>query len=76
MALGRPTRVKIFIKTATILGALMFFKGIASGNLVEEHIIVNRYLFPDLVLGNGPTQSTITLLNGSSIAGIGISGAT
>ena len=51
--------------------ALMFLKGIASGNLVEAHIIVSRNLFPDLVFGNGPTQSIMTLLKGSLNAGIG-----
>ena len=44
----------------------MLVKGMASGNLVEEHIIVKRYWFLDLVFGKGPTQSIITLLNGSS----------
>ena len=64
-------------KPALILSALIFFNGTASRNLVEEHIMVNRYnLFPDFILGNGTTQSMITLLNGSSMASIGISGAT
>ena len=54
----------------------MFHKGIASGNLVDVHMTVNRYLFPFLVLGRGPTQSTITLLKGSFITGIGTNGAT
>jgi hypothetical protein len=49
----------------------IFLNGIASGNLVDAHIMVNRYWLPDLVLGKGPTQSTIILLNGSSNAGIG-----
>jgi hypothetical protein len=34
------------------------------------------YWFPDVVLGSGPTQSTITLLKGSSKAGMGQIGAT
>ena len=38
----------------------------ASGNLVEAHIIVKRYWFLDLVFGKGPMQSIIILLNGSS----------
>ena len=55
--------------------ALIFFKSVASGNLVETHIIVNKYWFPLLVLGSGPTQSIMTRLNGSSKAGIDFSGA-
>ena len=54
---------------------LTFLKGMASVNLVEAHIIVNRYWLPDLALGRGPTQSTITRLNGSSNAGMGFNGA-
>ena len=48
----------------------------ASGNLVEAHIMVKRYWFLDLVFGKGPIQSIITLLNGSSNAGMGLTGAT
>ena len=33
--------------------------------------MVKRYRFLDLVFGNGPTQSIITFLNGSSNAGMG-----
>ena len=54
----------------------MFLNGIALGNLVAVDITVNKYWFPFLVLGWGPTQSTITLLKGSSITGIGTNGAT
>ena len=50
---------------------LIFLKGIASGKRVEAHIIVKRYSLPDLVFGNGPTQSIMNLLKGSSNAGIG-----
>ena len=53
----------------------MFLRGMASGNLVDAHMMVNKYLFPDLVFGNGPTQSTIILLKGSWTAGVGCSGA-
>ena len=49
----------------------MFLKGIASGNLVEVHIIVSKYSLPDFDYGKGPTQSMRTLLKGSSKAGIG-----
>lgn len=55
--------------------ALIFRKGIDSGNLVDAHMIVSRYWPPDFVFGNGPTQSTIISLKGSLIAGIGCSGA-
>jgi len=68
--------LKNFTKAFIIFGALMFLKGIASGNRVEVHIIVKRYLFPAHVLGKRPTQSTIIRLKGSSIAGIGVKGAT
>ena len=75
MDFGYPTKVKNFIRALTMVLALMFLKGIASGNLVEAHIIVSRNSFPDLVFGNGPTQSIMTLLKGSSKAGIGCKGA-
>ena len=74
MDFGNPTKVKNFIRALTMVLALMFLKGIASGNLVEAHIIVSRNSFPDLVFGNGPTQSIMTLLKGSSKAGIGCNG--
>ncbi len=38
---GRPTNVKNFVSAWTIVLALMFLSGIASGNLVETHIMVN-----------------------------------
>ena len=50
-------------------------KGKTSGYLVVEHITVSKYSWPDRVLGKGPTQSIMTLLNGSSVTGIGIKGA-
>ena len=50
---------------------LIFQSKMASGKHVEAHIIVRRYSWPDLVLGKGPTQSIITLLKGSSKAGMG-----
>ena len=54
----------------------MLVKGMASGNLVEARIMVKRYWFLDLVFGKGPTQSIITLLNGSSNDGMGLTGVT
>jgi hypothetical protein len=45
--------------------------GMASGKRVEAHIIASNYRFPYLVLGSGPTQSTISLLKESSKAGTG-----
>ena len=59
-----------------IVEARVFLRGIASGNLVEAHMIVSRYWFPVLVFGNGPTQSMMIWLKGSSTAGIGLRGAT
>ena len=38
----------------------MFRRGTASGNLVEVHIIVNRYWLPPQVLGSGPTHLNAT----------------
>ena len=40
----------------------MLVKGMASGNLIEAHIMVKRYWFLDLVFGKGPTKSTRGLL--------------
>lgn len=54
-------------------GAVTLHRGTASGNLVEARDSKNW--LPDLVLGKGPTQSTITLSNGSPITGMGQSGA-
>jgi hypothetical protein len=75
MDFGRPTKVKNFVSACTMVLALIFRSGIASGKRVETHIIVSKYWLPRLVLGNGPTQSIIIRLNGSSKAGIGFSGA-
>ena len=68
--------MKNVIKALEIVTALIFLSGIASGNLVEAHMTVSMYSFPVLVLGKGPTQSTITLEKGSPKAGIGFNGAT
>ena len=75
MDFGNPTKVKTFIRALTMVLTLMFLKGIAFGNLVEAHITVSRYSFPDFVFGKGPTQSILTLLKSSSKAGIGCKGA-
>ena len=40
---GRPISVKKLIRCLTIIVALIFLRGIASGNLVDTHIIVNNY---------------------------------
>ena len=76
MCLGSPTNVKNFASALITVWALIFLRGIASGSPVTIHIIVNRYVFPDLVLGKGPMQSTSIRLNGSSTGGIGFSRAT
>ena len=54
----------------------MLVKGMASGNVVEAHIMVKRYWFLDLVFGKGPKQSIITLLHVSLNAVMGLRGAT
>ena len=43
MELGRPTSVKNLVKALTIDFALMFLRGMASGNVVDAHMIVNKY---------------------------------
>ena len=53
----------------------MFHKGTASGNLVEAHMMVNKYWFPFLAFGNGLMQSIKIRVKGSSKAGIGFRGA-
>ena len=67
--------MKNLIKAFTIVSVFIFLNGIASGKRVEAHIIVKRYSLPDLVFGNGPTQSIMILLKGSSNAGIGCNSA-
>lgn len=54
----------------------IFLSGMTSGYLVEAHIMVRIYLFPDLVLGSGPTQSIMIRLKGFSTMGMGLRGAT
>ena len=63
--------MKNFTSALTIVLALICLSGIASGKRVEAHIMVRRYSQPFFVLGKGPTQSIITLLKGSSKAGMG-----
>ena len=63
-----PTIVKNFITALKMALALMFLKGVASGNPLEAHIIMSRNLFPDHAFGNGPIQSIIILLKVSSKA--------
>jgi len=75
MTLGIPKVVKNIINAGITVLVVMLCKGIASGYLVLEHIIVNKNLFPFLVLGRGPTQSIITLENGSLVIGMGFNGA-
>jgi hypothetical protein len=67
--------VKNFTSAFTTFLVVIFLMGIASGNLVEAHMIVSKYSNPDLVFGSGPTQSMRTVLNGSPNAGIGWRGA-
>ncbi len=62
---------KNFTNALLTTGAVIFLKGITSGNLVATHMIVNKNWLLVLVFGRGPIQSTITCSNGSPIAGIG-----
>lgn len=50
--------VKNVTRTFAIFLAERFLIGIASGNLVELHIIVIKYWFPKCFWGNVPTLST------------------
>ncbi len=58
-----------------MLGDFREHNGMALGNLVAEHINVNKYTCPDLVLGKGPTQSITSFSNGSFNTGTGFKGA-
>ena len=69
--IGRPKSEKNLVKALTMDLVLIFLRGMASGNRVQAQMIVNRYWLAVLILGRGPTQSMIILLNGSSKAGIG-----
>jgi len=66
--LGKPTKVKNLTKYLTMVGTFMFLRVTASGKQVDVHINITT-----LHLGSGPTQSIITLENGSSKAGLSIS---
>ena len=58
-----------------MLGALMDLIGIASGNLENLSMMVNRYSAPELDLGRGPTISMMICSNGSPTEGMGTRGA-
>ena len=73
--LGIPNLVKNSTSFETTTLEVIFLKGMASGYLVVVSMIVSKYSLPNLVLGNGPTQSIITFLKGSFTTGIGASGA-
>lgn len=60
--LGRPTSVKNLVKALTIAFTLIFLKSTVSGNLVDTHIMVNKYWFPDLVWGIGPSRPLSLLI--------------
>ena len=55
--------------------AVILRRGIASGNRVAVHMIVNKYWLSDLVRGRGPRQSIKIRSKGSPMAGIGCKGA-
>ena len=75
MIFGNPNFVKNPINSSTIFGLLILLTGIASGYFDILSIKVNRYSWPLLVLGSGPTMSIITSWKGSFTTGIGIRGA-
>uniref|UniRef100_A0A673ZV90 Regulatory associated protein of MTOR complex 1 n=1 Tax=Salmo trutta TaxID=8032 RepID=A0A673ZV90_SALTR len=75
ITLGSPNVEKNFTSAFTTVLAVIVRRGIASGYRVALHIIVSKNWLPDLVFGNGPTQSIITFSNGSPTTGIGQSGA-
>lgn len=54
--------------------AVILRSGIASGNHVAAHIIVNKYLVPLFIFGNRLTQSMITLEKGAPVTGAGCKG--
>ena len=57
--------MKNLSRAFTTVFVLIFFKGIDSRNRVEADTIIKRFPLPDLVFGNGPTQSVMILLIGS-----------
>ena len=57
------------VRALLIVLALIFLSGMA----IEKRVAI--YIFPYLVLGSGLTQSTITLLEDNSKAGMGRSRA-
>ena len=67
ITLGSPTFTKKIVIDSTTFLVDMARRVMASGNLELAHIIVNKYQFPDFVLGKGPTQSIITRSNGLSL---------
>ena len=69
---GNLKSVKNLTSAFTILEALIYRRGKASGNLVFPRTIVNRYWLPLQVLGSGSTQSIITWENGSPATGDGL----
>lgn len=75
MTLGISKVLKNLINAGAMVLVVVLRKGLASGYFVLEHIMVNKNLFPFLVLGRGPTQSIITLENGSLVIGMGFNGA-
>ncbi len=72
---GKPKVVQNLMMAFTIAGVFKVRSGIASRNLVAKHIKVNKYEWPDFVLGKGPTQSITSFSKGSLITGTGFNGA-
>lgn len=74
ITLDKLTLVKKLVRAFTTFLVEIFCNGIASENLDDTHMTVNKYLLPDLVLKNGPMQFIIMQLKGSSKAGTGCKG--
>ena len=73
--MGNPKVEKNLVRALITDFEVIVRKGIASGNLVAAHMMVSTNWLPVFDLGSGPTQSTITWENGSSMTGIGQRGA-
>ena len=72
--LGRPTSLKNLVKALTIAFALIFLKSTVSGNLVDTHMMVNKYWCPDLVWGIGPSRPLSLLIGFDWVFFLGFQG--
>lgn len=75
ITLGNPKVVQNLSSSFTTTLAFNVCSGTASGRGVAAHMMVKKYLCPNLALGNSPKRSTIKHSNGLPRAGIGQRGA-